>query len=312
MRILDKALKHERYLVALTGLRTKEFQRLVQEVQEPWKQGRAKRLLTRKRTNRPGQGRKFLLSTCEEELFVFLVWARTYGTLLFLEILLGPDESTISRTVNMMAPLLADRLPIPPPTGRRRIRNMDELKAAFPDIHEAITELIVDGTEQRIQRPKDKRKNKKYRSGKKKAHTVKTQVIVDAKTKRVLHVSKTVEGKRHDFRLFKETVSPMATSGAVKLLADSGYQGIQEQRPHLMAQTSRRRFRGSPPFTRKEKKQNRAFASVRVRVEHALGRLKKFHALADIYRHNLKGYNTVFRSIVAIDDLRLTMRAQAA
>lgn len=312
MRILDQALKHERYLVALTGLRINEFQRLVQEVQEPWKQRRMERLLTRKRANRPGQGRKFLLASCEEELFVFLVWARTYGTLLFLEILLGPDESTICRTVKMMAPLLADRLPVPPLKGRRRIRNLDELKEAFPDIHEAITELIVDGTEQRIQRPKDKRKNKKYRSGKKKAHTVKTQVIVDAKTKRVLHVSKTVEGKRHDFRLFKETVSPLATSGSVKLLADSGYQGIHEQRPNLMAEISSRRFRGSPPFTRKENRANRVFASVRVRVEHALGRLKKFGALSGVYRHSLQGYNTVFRSIVAIDDLRLTMRAQAA
>ena len=36
MRILDQALKHERYFEALTGLRIKEFQRLVEEVKEDW------------------------------------------------------------------------------------------------------------------------------------------------------------------------------------------------------------------------------------------------------------------------------------
>jgi hypothetical protein len=298
----------------MTGLRIKEFQRLVEETKVDWtglKQMRTRPESDLKR--RRGAGRKETFSTCEQQLFIVLFWMRSYSTLLMLEILFEGDEVTHWRTLHRVTPLLSARRLSVSQTGRRRIRNMEELKEAFPDIHAAIEEMLVDGTEQRIQRPKNKRKNKQYRSGKKKAHTVKTQVIVDARSKRILHVSKTVEGKKHDFRLFKETVCPTATDGGHVLLADSGYQGLQDQFPNLSsAKVVKKRFRGAPPLTRQERKQNRLLSKTRIFVEHAIGRLKQYKVLDHVFRHRLNRYNPIFRAVASITNLKLEMRAQAA
>lgn len=308
MRILDQALKHERYFEALTGLRINEFQRLVEEVTEDWKQTRINRLMSRERKKRIGQGRKETFPTCAEQLFIFLFWARTYPTLLFMEIVLGADTVVLHRLIHRMAPILAKRLVLPQHAGRRRIRNMNELKDAFPEIYE----VIVDATEQRIERPQDKRKNKKYRSGKKKAHTLKTQIITDVKSGHILHISETVEGKRHDFKLFQDTVSPTAQSGGIKILADSGYQGIKKKFPGLSVVTAIKRFRGVLKLTKQQKRHNRELSKVRVRVEHALGKMKQFKLLAQVYRHARNAYNTFFRATAGIINLRISMRAQAA
>ena len=56
--------------------------------------------------------------------------------------------------------------------------------------------LILDATEQPIQRPK--KGQKKYYSGKKKRHTIKTQYVVNSDGK-IESVSKPYEGKKHDF-----------------------------------------------------------------------------------------------------------------
>lgn len=301
-------------MTAMTGLRINEFQRLVEETKDDWiglKQART--LSTPDRERKLGGGRKETFGTCEEQLFVFLFWARSYPTLLMLEMLFGADEVTHWRIVHRLTPLLSKRRIVAVQPGRKRIRNMEELKNAFPEIHHAIKEMIVDATEQRIQRPEDKRKNKKYRSGKKKAHTVKTQVITDAKSGHILHVSQTVEGKRHDFRLFKETVCPSATDGGIVLLADSGYQGLHDQRPGLTsAKVAMKRFRGAPPLTRKQRKENRLLSKTRIFVEHAFGRMKQYKVLDHVFRHAVKRYNPVFRAIASITNLKLEMRAQAA
>lgn len=313
MRLLDQALKSERFMAAMTGLRIKEFQRLVEETKEDWNGLKRARTLPREYLKRrPGAGRKETFTSCEEQLFIVLFWMRSYPTFLMLEMLFGGDEVTHWRIVHRVTPLMSvRRLSVSQP-GRRRIRNMEELKEAFPDIHAAIEEMLVDGTEQRIQRPKNKRKNKKYRSGKKKAHTVKTQVVVDAKSKRILHVSKTVEGKKHDFRLFKETVCPTANDGGHALLADSGYQGLTDQFPNLSsARVAKKRFRGDPPLTKAQRRANRLLSKVRIFVEHAIGRCKQYKVLDHVFRHDLSHYNPIFRAVASITNLKLEMRAQA-
>lgn len=47
-------------------------------------------------------------------------------------------------------------------------------------------------------------KQKYFYSGKKKRHTLKTQVVVDKKSQKVICTSFS-NGKKHDFKLFKES-----------------------------------------------------------------------------------------------------------
>lgn len=51
---------------------------------------------------------------------------------------------------------------------------MEELLKYFPEL-----EAFLDTTEQEIPRPENRRRRKSYYSGKKKRHTVKTQIITN-------------------------------------------------------------------------------------------------------------------------------------
>jgi hypothetical protein len=62
------------------------------------------------------------------------------------------------------------------------------LKKYFPS--------FIDATEQEIPRPKDKGRRKSNYSGKKKRHTVKTQLTVN-KEGLIIHIINHVRGRRH-------------------------------------------------------------------------------------------------------------------
>ena len=57
---------------------------------------------------------------------------------------------------------------------------------------------VLDGTERRRQRPTDAAQQKELYSGKKKTHTDKNLVLVNAHTTKVVYLGPTVTGKTHD------------------------------------------------------------------------------------------------------------------
>jgi hypothetical protein len=73
-------------------------------------------------------------------------------------------------------PLVSEVLPLPRKEHDkvRRLETVDEIEALFPGF-----KAFLDATEQEIPRPKAKRKRKTHYSGKKKKHTVKTQITVN-------------------------------------------------------------------------------------------------------------------------------------
>jgi hypothetical protein len=58
--------------------------------------------------------------------------------------------------------------------------------------------LSFDGTERRLQRPVNIDKQKQKYSGKKKTNTDKNLLLTNENTKKVVYLSPTVEGKKHD------------------------------------------------------------------------------------------------------------------
>ena len=86
--------------------------------------------------------------------------------------------------------------------------------------------LLIDTTEQSIERPK--KVQKPYYSGKKKRHTLKTEIRT-TRQGRIVHVSKTHPGSVHDFTVFKGEKRPAKES---RVYLDSGYQGIAAPHPN--------------------------------------------------------------------------------
>lgn len=129
--------------------------------------------------------------------------------------------------------------------------------------------ILIDAAESPIERPKKRVKAKKkirhrnnkqkhFYSGKKKRHTLKSQVVVDKKTKKVICIACS-NSKKHDFKLVKE--SKVRWTSHRFGVTDSGYTGIRklQKNSRLPKKASKKK-----PLTREEKRQNREISSERV------------------------------------------------
>ena len=81
----------------------------------------------------------------------------------------------------------------------KKINSPEELFELFPEL-----KAMIDGTEQEIPRPKNRKKRKTHYSGKKKKHTVKKQVIVNKKGL-IIYQSMYFPGRKHDYDIFRTT-----------------------------------------------------------------------------------------------------------
>ena len=120
------------------------------------------------------------------------------------------DKATISRALRRIEPLAKRALGV-----KRAIRVTEEEAHA----------LLIDATEQPVQRPK--RGQKRYYSGKKKRHTIKNEVVI-TEEERIVAVSPSAPGTVHDITIRRRGPPlPKSAHG----YADSGYQGYQDDHP---------------------------------------------------------------------------------
>jgi len=90
-------------------------------------------------------------------------------------------------------------------------------------------EAFVDTALYEVPGPEDKQKRKDFYYGKKKRHTVKTQTA-DNKNGLIVHISKSVDGKKHGYTLFKEQ-PPFPNE--IDNYFDLGYRGVEKDFPEL-------------------------------------------------------------------------------
>ena len=102
-------------------------------------------------------------------------------------------------------------------------------------------------------------------------------------------------GKRHDFRLFKE--SNVRFQSKTKSLTDTGYQGIQKL--HANSDLPKKR-RKKIPLTKEEKKKNKELSSQRALNENVIGLLKRYKIIADRYRNRRKRFGLRFNLIAGV------------
>ena len=110
------------------------------------------------------------------------------------------------------------------------------------------------------------------------------------------------KGRKHDFRLFKESRTRLHPE--VKLKADYGYQGIgkMHQKSEVPHKRSKKR-----PLTPEQKAYNRNVSSERVLVEHVIRKLKVFRLLAERYRNRRKRFGLRVNLIAGIVNYELAV-----
>ncbi len=153
-------------------------------------------------------------------------------------------------------------------------------------------EAAIDGTERRRQRPKDPEKQKECYSGKKKAHTVKNNVVVTVKERKVKYLSRTYEGRKHDKKICDEE-QPTFPQGII-LHKDTGFQGYEPE--GVITLQPKKKPRGGE-LTRMEKNQNFIFSSTRIIVEHVISGIKRCRILKDVFRNTKDQFDDLAMAI---------------
>lgn len=303
MRIRYEQLKaHPNVLHSLTGLRPAEFEALVRDVRPLFRAAQHKRL-TDHRPNRiraVGGGHPFALPF-QEQILLSVMWLRLYPTHEVLAFLFGITHSTVSRLLRRILPVLAaagkDTMKMPDP-GRKHRRSFDELLRDLPELA-----VVIDSFEQRVQRPqgpeptnrKSRSEADKWYSGKKKSHTIKSQVGVDLHTGFICDVSESVPGPTADITLLKQSRLVERLPKGVGAEGDLAYVGIDKLHPEGLGATPRRKPRGQdkhrPRGQNKERPPediayNRAFAQRRIVVENSLCRMRSYQAITQPDRNH--------------------------
>ena len=150
-----------------------------------------------------------------------------------------------------------------------------------------------------IERPTKGQKG--FYSGKNKNHALKTQVIIEFTTKKIMCL-RHGKGKTHDFKLFKKSKVKLPKEN--KMLADKGYQGILKI--HENSATPMKKPKGGK-LTKEQKRYNRELNRLRVAVEHVNRRLKIFKILSYQYRNRHKRFGLRANLIAGIYNYELAV-----
>lgn len=123
--------------------------------------------------------------------------------------------------------------------------------------------------------------------------------MIDKKSRKIVCVY-VDKGKKHDFKLFKESKLPVLPSTIIQ--ADSGYQGIKKL--HARSEIPHK-GKKKCPLTQEQKKENHQLSSTRVAVENTIRTIKIFKILAEKYRNRRKRFGLRLNLIAAICNFQL-------
>lgn len=294
--------QHTVVFQALTGLSVAQFDALYAEV-APRQAAAAQRRLGRPDRRRAvGAGRRFALSG-RDQVLLTVVWLRRYPINVVLGFLFGVEETTALRTVHRVLPVLEaaglDTMRLPDP-GKGKRPDLDALLHDTPALA-----VIVDTFEQRVQRPRTRAEADPFYSGKKKQHTLKSQVTIDERDGRIVDIPPSCRGPTADLTLLKESRLVERLPVGVGALGDLAYVGIADLHPQRLAATPRRKPRGKPRPA-EDVAFNTAFARRRVGVEHTIGRMRAYQALSQTDRHHRCHHTERTRAVAGLVNWRRT------
>jgi hypothetical protein len=277
-----------RVTMAVLGVTAAEIDKLLPVFSQCLKQHRID--LRPKRKRAVGGGRKGDLATDEDKLLYILLYLKLYPTYDALAVLTNHYRSKCGDSVQLLVPVLemalGRKLALP---KRPRGNSLEEIFRQHPEIKD----IFIDGTERKVQKPKNLKKRNKLYSGKKKATTRKVVIASDEK-KYIHYMSKTKSGRRHDKRIADKEHIFSGIPPDVTAWTDTGFQGAGKQHDNIVMPVKATK---NHPLTYQQKENNRVISSIRVVSEHAIAGYKKFKAASDIYRNKLANFDDLLTEV---------------
>ncbi len=167
--------------------------------------------------------------------------------------------------------------------------------------------IYIDGFEQPVRRPKDNLAQRDNYSGKKKVHTSKA-VLISGPDKRIEALSSVYVGSTHDFSIFKDEAFKNVLPLKTPIYIDTGFEGINNLCPELEIRKPKKKKRGKK-LNGGEKLGNGIISRERVKVEHAIGGMKKFRIAGDKFRGITHSMDEVFKVAGGLWNLQVYLKS---
>ena len=168
-----------------------------------------------------------------------------------------------------------------------------------------LDKVLVDSFETPIARPSEAQRQRRTYSGKKKRHTLKTQVVTDAKG-RILEIDPGHRGPQEDIKLYEQSGLKHRYRRAKKQ-GDKAYcsQDHPElQTPHKKPKycvLARKHLGGQ--LTPQQRQENRQQAQTRIYVEHGIRRIKAWRITREDYRLAVGLFPTIANVVVGLTQI---------
>ncbi|MBM4402199.1 MAG: transposase [Candidatus Cloacimonetes bacterium] len=284
----------------LTGLKLDEFEELIPSFQSAWNNFVYENFIKgRKRERAYGGGNKPNLTDIRDKLVFILAYYRVYPLQVLQGLLFDLHTSNANRWVHRLSPLLKKTLGYEMQLPARNRKTLDDILRECPELEE----FIIDGTERKIKKPKDKNKQKENYSGKKKTHTVKNILVTDSQRK-VKFLGKTLEGKKHDKKAADE--ENLSFPEGTHLFSDLGFEGYHPNGILLHHPKKKPKGKALTPLDRES---NRLLNSFRVLVEHGIRGVKLSRITQDTYRNYQENFEDELMEVACgLHNYRVTNR----
>jgi len=221
----ERLKKRPPELLAATGLTEPEYEQLLTAFESAHaKQYPPEHTLEGKvRQRRTGAGTKGQLSDFSDKLLFILIYVKTHPLQTLHGLSFNLSQGQTNYWIHHLLPVLQESL--------RALGHAPERSAAQVGANDLVRDggahLLLDGTERRRQRPQDKARQKEHYSGKKKAHTDKNLLLVHEHSGKVVYLSETVAGKKHDKKMADEAA--IVYPAGATLAKDTGFQGYEPE-----------------------------------------------------------------------------------
>ncbi len=199
----------------------------------------------------------------------------------------GFSADTSENAFHEVVPLLRDLFPKEKWEAEKHWRKSEP--SWTPD---QVERTIIDSFETPIPRPSLNARQKRVYSGKKKRHTLKTQVVSDQHGE-PLDIAAGHRGPAADVKIYEQS-PPAPPVDQKPRLGDKAYVGAKEP-----IQTPHKKPKGGE-LTAAQKEENKQLSSQRVRVEHGIRKIKAFRILRDEYRHAMGLFPMVASAVVGL------------
>jgi hypothetical protein len=299
--------QHPNVFYSVTGLRVAEFDELLVDVLPQYADHEQQRLERPDRQRALGAGHPFELNA-RDHILLTVSWLRVYPTHEVLGYLFGISDSTVSRLIRRVLPVLEqagrDTMRMPDP-GKKRRRTLDDLLQDTPELA-----VVIDSFEQRVQRPRDREEADSYYAGKKKQHTLKSQVAVDETTGQVVDVADSVRGPTADLKVLEQSRLLDRLPPGVGGMGDLAYIGIDKLHPDGLGAAPRRTPRGKPRPA-EDVAYNTAFSQRRIIVENTIGRMRRYQSITQTDRNHRQLHTPRVMAIAGLINRQITHRLPA-